>query len=310
MLGDFVPAYLKRRIQRLKEAKALLREQKRQTESKNRKAANDAYRDEVVSALQNIHNDNEVASKEQKAEWERAAQRDSRRFWLDVAAIIVAAFGAFFLFKQQSIMQGQLDEMQADQRPWIRVELVPEFSLAGVTKDQKGVARYGGGVPMEIYLSNVGHSPAFNIRPTVFGYVAGEGHNDAAAEQKRRCDQFANAPLDNPARGTILFPDEKHVPWNMGGPLYVAGFNDEDVRKYGRTEKGRRVVTLYVIGCVAYGFGEPRSPHQTGFIYEIEITTQQAGKAVPVTYSIPADAFVPGANLSLIPGDSSTVTTN
>lgn len=107
---------------------------------------------------------------------------------------------------QLKVMQGQLDAMEADQRPWIKVE--PNVGELPVDLTH-GV----GGLPFHANykLTNTGHSPAFNVRVAPYSFVPTEGKYDMFAEQHERCEQSRTEPLDNWARGYILFPGDSVI---------------------------------------------------------------------------------------------------
>jgi hypothetical protein len=64
--------------------------------------------------------------------------------------------------RQVGVMQNQLAVMVADQRPWIKIEA----TIAGPLTffESAGFAD----MPMHFILTNVGHSPAFNVRLTAW----------------------------------------------------------------------------------------------------------------------------------------------
>lgn len=248
-----------------------------------------------------------ASREERKAEANAANRTANATVWIAAFTFVSIAVG----IAQWRILSGTLDEMQAEQRPWIKVEIEPQTSFPGGVKDKQGKIQYFGAIPINIYVSNVGHTPAFNIQPLILGYVDGPGHADAQAEQKRRCDQVAKTPLDNPTRGTILFPDEKHVPWSglLGGG-YGAAFEDGEVRKYGKMVDGHLTIHLWVIGCVSYSSGEQRIPHQTGFIYEVAILMPQPNGITEIDFSYPVDVSMPSDRMRLYPSPSSSVRTD
>jgi hypothetical protein len=99
-----------RGIKRLKKIWASLLGKKTESEGEYRPRAYDSDWDGIIAALHDIQNDNKVSAAAQQSEWERSAKWDKWRFWLDFAAVIVAAGGVVYLFEQ-------LNEMRAEQRP-------------------------------------------------------------------------------------------------------------------------------------------------------------------------------------------------
>jgi hypothetical protein len=184
-------------------------------------------------------------------------------------------------------MEGQLDEMQAEQRPWLKVEVSVKGNLfpAGPYF----------GLPVNITITNVGHSPAFNVQPFSFLYAAPPAHSsDLEIAQRGFCEKgrrfgIAKPPLDTVlAMGTTMFPGDHDPSWNWSGVFPIATSQQSNLKDVSFMEQGRRVINLWLVGCVDYAFGTPAVHHQTGFIYHVmEIGTDgdtediELGKAVP-----------------------------
>jgi hypothetical protein len=80
-------------------------------------------------------------------------------------AVIVASLDAR---GQSGVMQGQLNEMQDEQRPWLRVDVTPGDL---VVLDAPGTVAY----PTVVFnphfsITNVGKSPAFNALLSFTGW--------------------------------------------------------------------------------------------------------------------------------------------
>jgi hypothetical protein len=93
-------------------------------------------------------------------------------FWVTLAGVVVvavytsvAAWQACLTRDQLAVMRRQLDAMEADQRPWIKIEA----TIAGPLTffEPAGFAD----MPMHFILTNVGHSPAFNVRLTAWSFL-------------------------------------------------------------------------------------------------------------------------------------------
>lgn len=166
----FVPAYWQSRIDRLQKARALLECQEREAEPEENPAAEQADENPIVTALKDIHNDNEITSTKQDVEWDRNDKRERRRFRLDVTAIVVAALAAVFLWRQQNIMQGQLYEMKAQRDMTVaqlRANLRREnFSFSPFDVEHKPVTRAGQkilGWNVSPNWENVGQTDAVDV---------------------------------------------------------------------------------------------------------------------------------------------------
>ncbi len=110
-----------------------------------------AYRQRRIKA------DEERRARVIEEQRERAHRWERGRFWLDLAAVMAAVGAAYFLFGQQHIMKGQLDEMRDEQRPWVYSD-VPVF-LRSITQNRNGVWE----INIQFTLHNTGHLPAFNV---------------------------------------------------------------------------------------------------------------------------------------------------
>jgi hypothetical protein len=108
--------------------------------------------------------------------------------------------------KQAKALQGQLALVEANQRPWMKIQtLAPNVSPID---PRLGGLRYAGQnavgfLPLHLLLKNVGNSPAFDVRVGVgqfFGYA--QKIDDLAKEQETKC-----AALDNTVSQTPMVVD-------------------------------------------------------------------------------------------------------
>src|ERR1700732_824511 len=155
-------------------------------------------------------------------------------------------------------MRRQLDAMEADQRPWIKIG--PTIAGPLSFHEPAGFAD----MPIRFMLTNGGHSPAFNVQLTAWSFLLSLNHHDLETEWKERCENFKRTPLDNPARGMILFPSDQ-LPWSQSG----IGLLPADINKYTIDEGGKKGLDVWIYGCADYVFGEPQAHHQTGFVYSL-----------------------------------------
>jgi hypothetical protein len=127
--------------------KSEYRKKQEDAERKRQEATEDAYRQQVIGALQRIAEQNQVTENQaQRADtFHRRVERltlrlEGRKFWLELAetlglwvaagvgvvAIIVSSHDSdrqrTVMENQQTAMQGQLDEMQAARRPWMTLQ--------------------------------------------------------------------------------------------------------------------------------------------------------------------------------------------
>jgi hypothetical protein len=193
----------------------------------------------------------------------------------------------------------QLRIMENDQRPWVKVDTEIADSL---------VFWVGGPaiMPLRFVLANVGKSPAFNVRLASLGYLIFVGHNDPHKEQHEKCEWLRDQPLDNPARGSVLFPGDR-VPWDQMGGAFTSGvaFSSTDIQKIPVREDKQRHLEIWIIGCADYIFGEAKLHHQTGFIYQLAQIIPREGMQPALTFGIVPQGTISPSQLRLFPSPSS-----
>jgi hypothetical protein len=194
-----------------------------------------------------------------------------------IATIFIAAagflsFGAALLqyctFKNQlSVMQGQLDESRAEQRPWAKLDIrtakFPPFDPAG---DARGVAA----IPISAVITNVGHSPLFGARIRSWPFLPGISGDDFFVAWKKDCADFRNANRsDRWDQGAFLFPSDNFTGDNpLAGPQ-IPGIKRDLLNRVKPGKDGRRAVAVYVYGCVNYSFTASGDVHQTRFLVQM-----------------------------------------
>jgi hypothetical protein len=107
-----VAAYWKRREETRQKRRAAVIEDQRQAERERDKEQEHVHHEQIVATLERIHTQNENNANRQEAKNDRSHAWERRRFWLDVAAIIVAACAACLLLGQMNVLKGQLREMK------------------------------------------------------------------------------------------------------------------------------------------------------------------------------------------------------
>jgi hypothetical protein len=150
-------------------------------------------------------------------------------------------------------IEGQLGAMEAEQRPWIKVEISPGplDVLIQPTAENGPWINFSPHVKM----TNVGKSPAFNAHLVgILGYIVGEGHSDPNAERATSCETSRREKIDNFARGNILFPNDFFTE-EVGPGKYVVGFVGDNARKYMKDNNGKLTYVFYIIGSSAFFVG-------------------------------------------------------
>jgi hypothetical protein len=234
------------------------------------------------------------------AQQEQQQRQDRARSCREKITLSAAIAAALFAFWSAWIFNLQLSEMRSEQRPWIKVE--PE-TINGLSIINMGPQAPLITLDVTYKLTNVGHSPAFNVGLTWWGFVPYGGHDDIVAEQKTRCEAYRRSHLDNPARGNILFPGDRildtalvmgigHAVASAVGPFPPSAFTNRDGKKY---------IRFSIYGCADYGIVSGSTErHQTGSIYFVGHVVQTNGaKGVSLDFDIMEN--LPGEEVRLLP---------
>ncbi|HUZ33537.1 MAG TPA: hypothetical protein VMV19_15755 [Xanthobacteraceae bacterium] len=205
-----------------------------------------------------------------KKENESSQDRSSRRtatatVWIAIFAVVAAIVGvsqAIVGNRQLIAMQGQLDTMAADQRPWIK----PVFQIIGLKFTDSGDAEI-------TYLSNfknVGKSPAQNIKSRIVVTVMTKKTAiQSVNEEMEQCRLAAkdSASVEGIMPGIFLFPGEE-APELIGGR--GAGRAYVSTAEFSKGWPAPKSLVFKLIGCFDYLFSkESRRRGQTGFAYII-----------------------------------------
>jgi hypothetical protein len=187
-----------------------------------------------------------------------------------VAQVIVYIRMASIMSAQTEISQRQIKLMEADQRPWISLDMQPEGPL---TRDSDG----GWNFIVRYTITNVGKSPAFRVNllatmipmgdlqpnpPPPNGFAFDLPTKAVDAEVETTCGFFDGEtsfiPNSRPTMAgvrEIIFPN---VPQNRRwrphskpvGPGFIPGF--------------------IIMGCATYKFAGDHIPHRTVRIFDLE----------------------------------------
>jgi hypothetical protein len=174
-----------------------------------------------------------------------------------LTCLLIAVGGAqvFIYFRQASIMEEQtiisarqLAMVEADQRPWLKVDVTIDSIIF---LDNKDVV-----MDLNIKVKNVGKSPADDIREG-FGLVATDVGVllHAGREEEKQC-----AALTGPGR--FLFPGDEDPFASYGVRL--------DATKYLQTLQKPGKISFTVIGCADYALSRNRERRgYTGVAYNV-----------------------------------------
>jgi type II secretory pathway pseudopilin PulG len=190
-------------------------------------------------------------------------KKDTRE-WVALMIAGLVAFFAFYQWRtmvrqldammgQQSVMQGQLDEMQQQQRPWGSAEV----SIVGpYNGDGSGIH-----LPVNLTVKNTGASPAVGLAYSAELYIE-EKYNLPKDELIRFCNEVVNRPVNADA---LLTNADITQRWDLNLPK-------ETVEKFAipvTTPPYGSLLHLHVMVCVAYRSLRTKDVYYTGYIYKV-----------------------------------------
>jgi len=178
---------------------------------------------------------------------------------------------------QVKVMQGQLNEMKVEQRPWVYADI----GVGGaIYRNQGG----GVTIPIVFALHNTGHLPASYVYPDIEAILpAGVGSKIAKERQQKRCAPILQQAAVSDQIGTTVFPGQT-VKFGVGAGISLEEI--ETAKKAWEEHGGKQMDFLmaWVAGCIRY-----RSPdgevHQTGTVFTIGM--KKPGKEG--VYALPVD---------------------
>jgi hypothetical protein len=253
-------------------------------------------------------------------EKETAEDRSSRRtatatVWIAIFAVIAAFVGisqAIIGNRQLTAMQGQLNAMEAEQRPWIATTI----ELAG----DLIIGNQGAQIKVKYTLENTGHAPAFNVVPipsivanvtytggfmTIFPQMNFFGPVDPIKEVKHLCDKYAPNLSDALQRGvTILFGNtifpQKTFTKTEGA---IIDFQPLPNVPPSLTVTPPRYImdgSAYLASCVDYRVGEGTVHHQTGDVFFLDrVSPDDPQKTISI--DLPKSEVIHKDDLRLFP---------
>jgi len=185
---------------------------------------------------------------------------------IEALTLVAVVIYAGFTYRLMQISQDQLSAMHDEQRPWIKVSIVPD-KLEWWSIPDVHVGRFGGSSPI-VYVENVGHSPAFGVRAGAWAYITGS-KEPLDEFQRRVCGFLSNPNADATHYGSILFPGDKINVADQGIGKIGFGLNEAAIKNgQEKTVDGKQQFSFVVCGCADYVFGFPPKHHQSFFAYD------------------------------------------
>jgi hypothetical protein len=172
---------------------------------------------------------------------------------ITLLGVVGAYIAGYFAFGQLQVMKGQLDQMQADQRPWIKIGSY-KIDFLKIESENTNIG-------VTLSLKNVGHTPAVGIELDtelhVMTQALFENLNNTQMEVCHRGQRMY------PARtaGMTLFPDETDK------LHFSAAMSTRDTLQ--SNPEFKHGVSFVVYGCINYLISSSNMHGQTGFLFDI-----------------------------------------
>jgi hypothetical protein len=150
--------------------------------------------------------------------------------------------------KQTEISARQLDAMEVDKRPWIKITVT--FAKPPRLSDWSG--QKGLNVSLHFDLKNYGNSPAVNLRiqSPIVVHPGNPRRWELDAPQRDACDRARAEADKNPIGGVAIFPGES-IPVEQGSGIFGIYKTNEPI-------------LFSILGCGDYTYAGNRHG-QTGF---------------------------------------------
>jgi hypothetical protein len=181
-----------------------------------------------------------------------------------IVAACVAISQAFIANRQLNAMQGQLDVMKIDERPWVSLQgpaiVTTQLNIV-IDPPENRLIMLG----LNFIIKNVGKNPARRVG-IVLRIVNAFDAPDLLSEQARICAD-ALRPLKAGAKYVefTMFPGDQYTIPRLAF-MQPEAINEAQKR---RSKDGQTVILPRIIGCVDYQFLSDETHHQTGFIFDI-----------------------------------------
>jgi hypothetical protein len=183
---------------------------------------------------------------------------------------LAAAVGIAAIIVSNHDASEQWGVMETAQRPWAEVEIgtlpFPPLDLNSLGLPEGGVTA----VPIDIAVTNVGHSPMFNVGSRSWTFLPGINGDDPVPAWDKDCDSFRKERGVGWDMGYVLFPGKK-TPDPRGRPIgpHIPGIDQKVLRGIKPGSDGKKTFAFYVYGCVNYSFSADGENHQTRYLVEV-----------------------------------------
>lgn len=242
MSSNSEPEYLRR-------AREEAEKDKRETQRKEQETAKERQIENLTAAIHSVEqefkrrNDEHTPEKYRDRLWQRGG---TVGLWVAaIVGLIAICVGNSDSTKQRGVMETTLDEMRAEQRPWVyftNLKLVD-----GISFNPSGAV-----VNIQFNLANSGHTPAMKVAVSFNPFVVKDGFGDKIKRFEIRgvSDYFSD----------VVFPGNGSIIYKSGADIPRSDF-DEAEKATGR------ILDIMAQICVEYEFPfadpSPNKKHKT-----------------------------------------------
>jgi hypothetical protein len=225
----------------------------------------------VLGALKRYENRRYRRSQTEKSNRDLVMARWTRRVGIFTAAlVVVGVVTAVIFWRQLNVMQGQLDEMRLEPRPWLTMDV----KIAGPLTFSPAPK-----ISLNVVLTNIGKSPAFNawFNTVLFPFSVS---TDVTKEIPQRCavarqDQLKRQAFHPKQPGYILFPG-RHIEEIREIAM--------DASEYKRVLAGNHnnFISVYALLCGDYLLAYSSPIHSTDLVFAVVTSKQQPSDKVRI----------------------------
>ena len=199
--------------------------------------------------------------------------------------------------------QGQLAEMRAESRPWMKVSVE---KTGGVTVFTYPPDRRPDNNDLVIQfnpsfrIENAGKSPGFGVQFVVHIFVRNRDQLDPIAGIGKACEQARKSGTSRWERIGVIFPgDVEHDPHMFAPGAGMLMIINREVVEKALTDV--KVIEIFAVGCVDYIFPDDLGTHhQTGFAFQIfHIKHTEFGDVRDISF--PVYKWVPESEIKYFP---------
>ena len=154
---------------------------------------------------------------------------------------------------QAGIMRSQLEEMQAEQRPWVYASDITPAGRITLVEGQYAI-------PLKFFIRNPGHLPAFSVITKTSATILPIGRKSSMTIKNDICDAYRKSPIMK--TGSAIF---------AGQTITHGGLTSDDYPRVSKESwdaiSGDKLLLMF--GCIDYQFPAEAGHHQSRFSYAV-----------------------------------------